>query len=393
MFIKQIVRKFQFILLAVGIIAVAGGVVHGAQKDKDTEKKQFVMNEAQLQSHVMSFADRFASIMSTVIAQFEKQNPTGKTRYMVLELITFSLSHAYIIAGESDPDVALLDMLSMVTLGRIFFEEEGPSRYGKVVAPVTKGYQKAEADIRQIAAKVLTPDKMLNLMTIVKRWRKENPEAIFFPLIRFSNFAADRRESTLTRAEDPEGLFESVESAVESVEEMRLLAERGTYLATRLPQLWGLFGDLWLTRWMNNPDLQKTLSDVQQLSEGTAGLAAIAEKLPDQIAMEREAAIKQAMENVSQERNDAIKQIMGEVSAERKAAMDELLAEERRIEERLISQMIEAMERAERQGEELVDHTVQRLAILMGIGLIGYIIARLIIVYASNKMKPSVKNP
>jgi uncharacterized tellurite resistance protein B-like protein len=84
---------------------------------------------------------------------------------------------------------------------------------------------------------------------------------------------------------------------------------------------------------------------------------------------------------------------MGEVSAERKAAMDELLAEERLIEERLISQMIEAMERAERQGKELVDHTVQRLAILMVLGLIGYMIVRLIILYASNRTKPSVKNP
>ena len=104
MFINQQILKLACILLAVVIIVVAGGVVYGAQEDKDTEKKQFVMTEAQLQSHVMSFADRFASIMSTVIAQFEKQNPTGKTRYMVLELITFSLSHAYIIAGESDPD-------------------------------------------------------------------------------------------------------------------------------------------------------------------------------------------------------------------------------------------------------------------------------------------------
>ena len=272
MFVKQFVRKFACILLAAGIIALTGGVAHGAQEDKDTEKKHFVINEAQLQSHVMSFADRFAAIMSTVIAQFENLKPPVKTRYEVLELITFSLSHAYIIAGESDPDVALLDMLSMVTLGRIIFEEEGPSKYGKVVAPVIKGYQKAEADIRQIAALVLTPNQMLNLMTIIKRWRKENPEVKFFPLLRFSNFAADRRESTLTRAEEPEGLFESVENASESVEQMRLLAERGTYLATRMPQLWGLFGDLWLTRWMNNPDLQKTLTDVHQLSQGTAGL-------------------------------------------------------------------------------------------------------------------------
>ena len=364
-------------LVAMVIIVSSGGVVQSAQKDKKAEKKKYVITEAQLQSHVMSFADRFASIMSMVIAQFEEQNPTGQTRYEVLELITFSLSQAYIIAGESDPDVALLDMLSMVTLGRIIFEEEGPSQYGEVVAPVIRGYQKAEADINKIAAKVLTPNQMYNLMSIIRRWRKENPGVKFFPLVRFSNFAADRRESTLTRAEDPEGLFESVESASESVEEMRLLAERGMYLATRMPQLWGLFGDLWLTRWMNNPDLQKTLSDVQQLSQGTAGLASIAEKLPDQIAKEREAAIKQAI---------------SEISAERKATLEALLAEERRIEDRLIAQMIETMERAERQGKQLVDHTVRGLAILIVIGLVGYVIARLIVLYASSKLKPSTKN-
>jgi hypothetical protein len=375
---RRLIRKVPCILLTVVIIGVSGGFVHGAQKEKDTEKKQFVMTEAQLQSHIMSFADRMTSIMDTVLVQFESGKPAMKTRYEVIELITYSLAHAYIIAGESDPDVALLDMLSMVTLGRIFFEEEGPSRYGKVVAPVARGYQKAEADLRTFAAKVLTPNQMLNLMTIIERWRKENPELKSFPLMRFSNFAADRRESSLTRAEDPEGLFESVESASESVEEMRLLAERGMYLATRMPQLWGLYGDLWLTKWMNNPELKKSLTDLNQLSTATANLASVSEKLPEQIAKEREAAIKQAI---------------SEISAERKAILDQILVEERRIEERLISQLIETMEQAERQGKEMVDHTVQRLAILIVIGLVGYMIVRLIILYASNRTKPSVKNP
>jgi hypothetical protein len=377
MFINQQNLKFACSLLAVVIITTAGGIVHGAQEDKDAKKKQFVMTEAQLQSHIMSYADRLTSILDTTLVQFESQELTEKTRYEVIELMTYSLYHAYIIAGESDPDVALLDMLSMITLGRIFFEEEGPSRYGKVVAPVTKGYQKAEADIRKIAAKVLTPNQMLNLMTIIKRWRMENPELKSFPFMRFSNFAAERRDAALTRAEEPEGLFESVESASESVEEMRLLAERSMYLATRMPQLTGLLGDLWLTRWSNNPDLKKSMADLTQLSTATASLAAVSEKLPENIAKERKAAITQAM---------------SEFSAERKATLDVLLAEERRLEERVTSLMIETMERAERQGKELVDHTLKGIAILIVIGLVGYMIVRLIILFASNKMKPKVKS-
>ena len=310
MIVKQFFRKFSCIMLILGIIVVVGGDVHGTKRDKDTKETTYALTEAQLQSHLMSFADRFASILDTAIAKFENFNSSEKSRYEVLELMTFSLHHAFIIAGESDPDVALLDMFSMVTLGRIFFEEEGQSRYGKKIVPVIDGYRRAEADIRNVAAKVLTPDQMLNLMTIIKRWRTENPEVKLFPLIRFSNFAADRRESTLSRAEEPEGLFESVESASETVEEMRLFAERGAYLSTRIPQLFGLFGDLWLTRWMNNPDLQKALTDLSQLSQAISGLAAIAENLPDQVATGREATIKQLMGEVSTARKSAMRQVI-----------------------------------------------------------------------------------
>jgi hypothetical protein len=213
-------------------------------------------------------------------------------------------------------------------------------------------------------------------MKIINRWRKENPQIKSFPLVRFSNFAADRRESTLAREEEPEGLFESVESASETVEEMRLLAERGMYLATRIPLLSGLFGDLWLTRIMGNPELQKALSDVSQLSEGTAGLAEIAEKLPDQIATEREATIKQ---------------LMGEVTAIRKATLADFLVEFKRIEDRLIPEIANAIDRAESEGEELVDHTMRQAIVLIAIWLVGYVIARLLIQYFSNKMKASAK--
>ena len=371
---NHVSRKCLCLLLILAIVTMAGGDIQGAtaEKEKDAKEKTYAINEAQLQSHLMSFADRLASIMDMAIAKFEGLNPTGKTRYEVLELMTFTLHQGFLIAGESDPDVALLDMLSMVTLGRIFFEEEGQSRYGNVIVPVIDGYRKAETDIRKVAAIVLTPNQMLNLMKIIQRWRKNNPEVKSFPLIRFSNFAADRRESALTREDEPEGLFESVESASETVEEMRLMSERGMYLATRIPLLTGLFGDLWLTRIMKNPELQKALSDVSLLSEGTAGLSAIAEKLPDQIATEREATIKQ---------------LAGEISAARKAAMADFLTEFKRIEERLIPEIAKAMDRAESEGEELVDHTMRKAIILIVIWLVGYVIARLLIQYFSNRMK------
>ena len=122
--------------------------------------------------------------------------------------------------------------------------------------------------------------------------------------------------------------------------------------------------------------MQKALSEVSQLSRGTAGLAEIAEKLPDQIATEREATIKQ---------------LAGEISAARKAAMADFIAEFRSIEERLIPEIANAMDRAESKGEELVDHTMRQAMILIGIWLIGYVLARLIIQFFSNRMKASAQ--
>ena len=118
-------------------------------------------------------------------------------------MVTYSASQAYIVAIEEDPGVALLDLLAMVTLGRIIFEEEGLKRYGQKVQPIIRGFKRAEKDIMQIAAGILTTDQLINLKNIVRRWRQNNPEVLFFPLVRFSNFAAGRRESKLTRADVP----------------------------------------------------------------------------------------------------------------------------------------------------------------------------------------------
>ena len=125
---------------------------------------------------------------------------------------------------------------------------------------------------------VLTPDELGQLVVIIKRWRRKNPEVTFFPFVRFGSFAADRRESKLSREEEPEGLVDSVEAATQQAEEMRLLAERGMYLGTRIPHLTGLFTEIWLAELIDNPDIENLLADISQLSQTTARLAATAER-------------------------------------------------------------------------------------------------------------------
>ncbi len=137
-----------------------------------------------------------------------------------------------------------------------------------------------------------------------------------------------------------------VENATQQVEEARLLAERGMYLATRLPMLTGLFAGVWFSQLANHPDMEKIIKDVNKFSDVSERLAVVAERLPDQIAAERDTTIKQAMENittlmvstidetamkVSLERKAAIKQLMNEFSAERKQTIEDFLNEDQRV--------------------------------------------------------------
>ena len=65
MFAQQLLHKFILLSLVFAILAVFVDVVQGAKKDKDRAKNQYAIDEATLQSQVMSFADRFFSIMAS----------------------------------------------------------------------------------------------------------------------------------------------------------------------------------------------------------------------------------------------------------------------------------------------------------------------------------------
>jgi len=457
MFVPQPLRIFILLPLIFAIIAVSGNDVHGAEKNRGDSRNRLAINEATLQSHVMSFADRFYAIMASEFLEYINQNPPKKNRYEVQRLVTYSASQVYIIASEEDPGVALLDVMAMVTLGRIIFLEEGFKRYGRQVQPIIRGFERAEKDIMQIAAGILKADQLNDLKKIVLRWRRNNPEILFFPLVRFNDFAAGRRESKLTRAEDPDGIFEAVKVATVRAEDMRLLAERGIYLATRLPQLWGLFGELWLSRMLDNPDVAKILADVSKLSDVSTRLATTAKNLPEQITKERNAAIRQAMESISKERSNAIEQVFSEVTAQRKATIDDFLGEEPRIKgvlsdlrktleagnqlmasantlissqakpfdigdyqktlvelstsaqaltklamtverissdiglEELIPKVINAMDQAESESEKLTQYTTRMVLVIIGVWFAAYVLAKLIVLYFSNRMKSADK--
>jgi hypothetical protein len=323
------VSYFRLLLIFLTFTIFTAGTGNGAKDDKD--KSASVITEAELQSHLMSFADRFTSIISTAAHKYDALSPPPESRLPVMGSAVYARAAAYIIAAETDPDVALLDMVVMVTLGRMIYEEDWQNKFGKQVEPIVNGFRMAENDIWKIVDKVLTIDQGKELYALISTWRQNHPDVYVFYNIRFSDFSADRRKSKLSKKQKESRLFKAVDSATQQVEEIRLQAERGMFLATRLPMMTGAFTDVWFSRLSTNPNFSRILNDIDRLSEVSERLADVAEKLPDHVAQERDKTIKQAMKNVSAERQATIKQFMMELSTERKKAIQEFLAEEQRI--------------------------------------------------------------
>ena len=331
---------------------------------KNKQKKtgsSHIMTVVELQSELMGFADRIQSILFQAFENFDASNPDIKSRNFFLGDLTYTMSAAFTIAGQPDPEMALLDMIVIVSLGRSIYENVHYQTFGKSVTPIVNSFQELENDVWRIAAKVLDIEQQKELRELISQWHGEHSHQTAYSYIRFGDFAKYRGRTTLKPKGKKGGMFKSVQEATQQVEETRMLAERGLYLGSRLSLLTGAFAEYWLSQLLLNPQMSEILSDLNRVSVVSERLATVAEEIPQQIAEERQTIIKQAskemailrqatidqvvkeantwtdktidqvMDKVAVQREATINQFMNRLAVERQNAFQELLAEEKKV--------------------------------------------------------------
>ena len=257
--------------------------LHAADRTEGGRSTQ-PMSMQQLQSEIMSFADRFAAILWQAYEDFESQGPAQRARNIALGDTVYSMSSAFVIASNPNPSVALLDMIVLSVLGRMIYEEHYLAEFGKPAEAMAQGFRLLESDIQQIAEKVLSTSEQEELYGLIRGWRQAHPEQLTFVYLRFSDFASERGKSTIAETVKSGGMFASVRGATKEIEQTRLLAERGIFLASRMPLLTGYFADFWVSHLASNPDAEKILKDLNRLSLASHRLADVGAGLPEQIA-------------------------------------------------------------------------------------------------------------
>ena len=270
-------RSFLLLLLCCLVFALSGAAVCAA---KEHGKGQYRITQLELQSQLMSFADQLAAILSQARHEVSVKQPDLKYRTLVRSDLTLSVASAFTIAASANPEIGLLDMVVMVTLGRMIYEERWRAEVGESIQPMLTAFKQLETDIWSIAAKVLTPDELKELRDLIIRWRRQNPKQFIFSYIRFSDFAAERHGVPRDKAEKPAGLFKAVKQATQSVDKMLLLAERGLYLGARIPMLASTVANLGMLNILGTKEIQQMQTDTRRLAESMSRLADASEKLP-----------------------------------------------------------------------------------------------------------------
>ena len=361
-------QRFKTFLTFLLINCIFMATVAAGFAAKQDNKKAYVMTEIELQSELMSYADRFASILAQSFEDFNALGPSPESRRFVLDDMVHAIASVFTTAAEPNPQAALLDMVTVATLGRMIYEDNIRKRYGKPVETMAKGFGELENDIWQIAAKILSIEQQHELRTIILEWRKRNPDKIIYNYFRFNDFAADRRKSTLVKKDQTGGLFKSVQQATQQVEETRMLAERSLYLATRLPLLTGAFSEVWMSQLLINPDANEILQDFHNFSEVSQRLATVAEELPDRLMKDlsklRLQTINQVMKEVNRWSDVTLDKVMAQVAVERQASIDQfmnrLIGEQKialeaiLVEEQRVTGLVTELRKALEEGNHLL---------------------------------------
>jgi hypothetical protein len=299
-----------------------------AAKKKAVE--EYVLTEAELQLELMNYGDRFAAQVVQALEDVERLGPPPETRRAVLGDTVYSAAAVFTIAADPEPQVALLDMVVLATLGRMVYEDYWRPRLGEPVEPMGVAFVKLERDIWKVAEPILDETQRAELLERIETFHRDNPDLSTFSHLRFADFPSRRASSTLKKKKSG-GIFGSVKRISDQVEQTRVLAERGLYLSTRLPLLTGGFADAWVSRLSANPAVEEIRADVRSFAEVSERIATVAEELPDRITTERAETVEQVMREATILRRETIEQLLEGVARQRTDLIREFAEQEERL--------------------------------------------------------------
>ena len=271
-------------------------------------------NALKVQALVMDLADRYIAALGEAVYLITRDGQVdAKGRWLAQSFLRNGVGASMDIAVGPNPATSLLDLLVLASLQTWSLEVHWiPAGIGEAGRPAVERLKRTETNIWSNAGEVLSRDQLRTLRRLIAAWIAENPNQTVVSLVRFKEFADERKISSREMRGQAHGLLERFDVALATVDETRLLGERLLWFAGRYPYLLGEQTELTAYRLMDQPEgarLVDAITATQRLSEVLAvHIETLQSDLDDQqaalferIAVERNAAVNQLFDRLDQE--------------------------------------------------------------------------------------------
>lgn len=318
-------HRFPGVLLLTSIPLLSTGCAGTSSASRPTGDAQDPSDAAlQKQALVMSMADDYISGLAEAVYLLTRRGEADpRSRWLAQSFLRNGVGASIDIAAGPNPNVAVLDLLVLSALQAWSFEEHWiPAGIGEAGLPALARLREAETRAWGTARSLLDEEQLRTLRELVDAWIAENPDQTVVALVRFDEFADQRKISSLSLRGRASGLLREVGEASEAIDDARLLGERALWYSGRFLYLLGEQAELTTYRLADQPEgrqLVQTLDAIEQVARtASARLDTLDQDLEGQwVAL---------FEQLDVERSATISQFFDSLAAERTLLLDDLEA-------------------------------------------------------------------
>jgi hypothetical protein len=261
-----------------------------------------VLDPVEFQVQLERFADDFTTRTAQALDEYAQRVGTPSARLEATQIKLTSSSGIISIASGPNPNVNLLDMVSVAALTRMVVEDYWiKTTNGPAFEPWLEASRGLEMNAWDLAGRVLKPAQIDELRQMITDWYARNPT------VRSAFFARPNEFVKMMSAPEKKGgglgsLTELVnldptsglDPAVREMTHTRLFAERAMFTMQRMPFLLRWQTEFLAQQLASQPEVQLALTNTTRLSESADRISRASEsvsqtaaQLPDRLSAER----------------------------------------------------------------------------------------------------------
>ncbi len=289
-----------------------------------------------VQAGVMRFVDTFNARMALATNQFAEQVGTPEARIQALTWRVIYMTAALTVATGTNPNANMLDMLTLVSLGKIVHEDYWmPEVWGESDQAIVDAFTALESEVWEIAEQSFPQNQLEEVRETIREWREQHPGKEMTAFVRLPSYrnllagapAKKKHNDVFQSVADLLSLdpFEGLEPATREAAELRALGERAFFYAQRAPLVFQAQAELLTMRTARLPEAQKLVEQGDRLSLAAKTISETAKDLPERLSdelTEQREGILRDLENVREPATELLAQARTTIDAGKEMSME-----------------------------------------------------------------------